>query len=115
MKSKTKVLVCSCADYKIDNFFNIILTGNLSTLFHEVGDFITTFGYFEKSTSTLLVRPAQSKPKSFFDVKLVIVSPNIKIKVTGLTSKSECMRSNILRSLYTPVADFSEAGLKGTI
>lgn len=114
-KSTCKVLVCQHAELKLDEHFYIVLTGQLSKFYYEVNDKISAFGYFDKVTNSLLVRPLKTKPESFFDLKFVVISPNIKVKVTGLTAKSDCMRANILRSLFTPSSDFSIPGLKGTI
>lgn len=115
VSSTCKVLVCQHAELKLDEHFYIILTGLLSKYYYEVNDNITAFGHFDRVTNTLLVRPLKVKPSSFLDLRLVIISPNIKVKVTGLTAKSSCMRANILRSLFTPGSDFSIPGLKGTI
>lgn len=115
VSSSLKVLICHHAELKLNEHFYVILTGMLSKYFYEVNDIVSTFGLFDRLTNTLLIRPIKTLPSSFFDLRFVVISPSNKIKVTNLTAKSDCMRANILRSLFTPPPDFSVPGLKGTI
>lgn len=110
-----KVLVCHHAEFKLEDKFYLVITGVPSRYFYEPQDQITVFGFFDRSSHALVIRPLRNKPESFFDLKFVVTSPSLKVKVTGLTAKSDCMRANILRSLFSPSDDFSVAGLKGTI
>lgn len=114
-RKKSKVLICHSAQYKVPYNYFVVVSGIISEFHYEVGDKVTTFGFFDAKTNSLVIRKLQVKPESFFDIKMILVSPSMKVKVTSLTAKSSCMRANILRSLHSPPGDFSVPGLKGTI
>ena len=110
-----KVLTCQHAEYKLDDHFYVIVTGILAKYYYEEQDLVSVFGFFDRSNHSLVIRPLKTIPESFFDLRFLVISPNMKVKVTGLTAKSDCMRANLLSSLFAPSYDFGVPGLKGTI
>src|SRR3990167_8048075 len=113
--SRFIAMVCQSAEYDVQENFFVIVAGLLCDLNYQQNDHIVTFGALDPQTSSILIRKQTTKPNSFRDLKFVIVSPDIKIKVTDLTSKSDCMRANVLRSIYSPPFDTGLAALSGTI
>ena len=112
---KVKVLVCLYAQFKLETPFFVIVTGRLTRHYFQKGDSITTLGRFETRCNCLVISALQKKPISFFELKMFIISPEMRVKVTNLTAKSQCMRANVLRSILAPIFESSVPALKGTI
>lgn len=129
LRENSRILVVTSQQYEIDQDFYFILLGPWVEFTYTVGSTLTFLGKLdEDSYSKVLNRYRGEKKvmvngiekkeevKVFSDIDLLILDPEVRVKVTDLTGDNkECDRFNVLNRFYNTYGGYNKWGLDGTI
>jgi hypothetical protein len=114
VKGGCGVLEIVSLEYKHSESFYLVLLHEWAKLKVEIGDTLYIFGRFNPKSNSLLLRSLKER-KPFSQTEFAILCPEVKIGVTDLTSKSECLRSTTLSKFFEVFDSFGIPAIEGRV
>lgn len=129
LRQNAKILVVRSQQYELDQDFYLILTGPWLNFTYSVGSTLSVLGKFDQESYSKVFKTyigvkrykeqgvwKKGPVKKFSDIDLLIIDPEIKVKVTDLTGDNkDCDRFNVLNRFYSNYKGYNKWGLDGTI